>query len=38
MVEGPELDAIWATYQEEPDEELEDDEEAEARRLVANEI
>ncbi|OAX42279.1 hypothetical protein K503DRAFT_766926 [Rhizopogon vinicolor AM-OR11-026] len=37
MVEGPELDAIWATYQE-PDEELEDDEEAEARRLDANEI
>jgi hypothetical protein len=36
MVEGLELDAIWATYQEEPDEE--DDEEAEARRLDTNDI
>ena len=37
-MEGPELDAIWATYQEEPDEGMEDDEEAEARLLDANEI
>ncbi|KAG2345667.1 hypothetical protein BDR05DRAFT_930330 [Suillus weaverae] len=38
LMDAPQMDAIWATYQEEPDEELEDDEEMEARRLAANMI
>ncbi|KAH7925536.1 hypothetical protein BV22DRAFT_1104899 [Leucogyrophana mollusca] len=40
VVEGPEGDSIWATYQEDPDRKsdvvMDDDEEAEARRLDAN--
>ncbi|KAG1890390.1 hypothetical protein F4604DRAFT_663097 [Suillus subluteus] len=38
LMDAPEMDAIWATYQEGPDEEMEDDEEVEARRLAANVI
>ncbi|KAG0706096.1 hypothetical protein DFH29DRAFT_1025860 [Suillus ampliporus] len=38
LVDASEMDAIWATYQEEPDEEMDDDEEMEARRLAANDI
>ncbi|KAG1737622.1 hypothetical protein EDB19DRAFT_1716897 [Suillus lakei] len=38
LIGAPEMDAIWATYQEGPDEEMEDDEEVEARRLAANVI
>lgn len=38
LMDAPQMDAIWATYQEGPDEEMEDDEEVEARRLAANVI
>ncbi|KAG2146479.1 uncharacterized protein EDB93DRAFT_477741 [Suillus bovinus] len=38
LMDVPQMDAIWATYQEGPDEEMEDDEEVEARRLAANVI
>ncbi|EGN99743.1 hypothetical protein SERLA73DRAFT_179920 [Serpula lacrymans var. lacrymans S7.3] len=39
VVEGPEGDSVWATYQEGPEQESEaDDDEVEARRLDANEI
>ncbi|KAG2059002.1 hypothetical protein BDR06DRAFT_759554 [Suillus hirtellus] len=38
LMDAPQMDAIWATYQEGPDEEMEDDEEVEARRLAANMI
>ncbi|KAG1815958.1 uncharacterized protein BJ212DRAFT_203897 [Suillus subaureus] len=38
LMDAPQMDAIWATYQEGPDDEMEDDEEVEARRLAANVI